>query len=108
MCLIENDDERSSFDREKLRKARKEHKCHECSKKIEKGQNYKEIVSCYEGSFYLRKHCTTCDMAADWLSKNCGGWVYDHIVDDVLDHVSEYPNDQTLKLIVEEVLLNPI
>ena len=49
-----------SFQRETIRKARKEHKCSICQKKIMPGESYHEYAGVYEGDFYYSKECETC------------------------------------------------
>lgn len=70
-------------------KARKDHKCDECRRVICKGEIYKAESTLYEGEFSAHKTCTHCMVAREWLSDECGGYVWSAVVEDIGEHVSE-------------------
>lgn len=89
MCQIDYCDERVLVLSENIRQARKEHKCAECNRAIEPGEKYLVESYIYDGEFTMHKTCTHCQVARDWLAKECGGWLYSGVYEDIREHVSE-------------------
>jgi hypothetical protein len=85
-----DDAESCSFWNEKVRKARKSHKCHECGRLIAAGEFYRHCVWIGDGEFGHSNMCTHCDVGAEWLRKNCGGFLTHAIAEDIDQHVDEY------------------
>lgn len=101
MCAIDDCDERVEVLREKDRAARKEHRCSECRRTIAPGETYHYEFGKLEGEAVTYRTCAHCMVARKWLHKNCGGWIYNGVIQEILDHSVEYPAlADPLKLIV--------
>lgn len=92
MCAIDDCDERVEILREKDRVGRKEHRCSECWRTIAIGDTYHYEFGTLEGEAVTYRTCTHCMVARQWLSKNCGGWIYQGVIQEILDHADEYPD----------------
>ena len=90
MCMIDAG-ETYKVSRSAIRTARTQHKCGECSRVIAKGETYRYCTGLYDDYWNVHKTCRHCDVARAWLSKNCGGWLYESVYDDIREHASEYP-----------------
>lgn len=85
MCMYEDCDERAQVLGERYQKARKEHRCSECARVIKPGEKY--LVEFIKSDDVEQiKTCSHCEIARDWLSAECGGWVYTAIEEDVMEH----------------------
>lgn len=73
-----------------IRKARKEHRCNECHRVIEKGEPYR-YMTYVEIRYKYGKHliCQHCQIVCQWLSAECGGYLYETVYEDVREHVTE-------------------
>lgn len=89
MCMIDGC-EPNDFSTYTMRKARKEHRCAECHRVIGPGETYRRNVSAYDGMMDTHKVCSHCQVAATWLSENCGGYVTHAVEEDIAQHVDEY------------------
>lgn len=87
--MADNADPCSFWD-ESQRKARKTHKCSECGRAIEAGEVYRYCRWVLEGQWDTSKMCGHCEVAAEWLRKNCGGFLIHGIHEDIREHVDEY------------------
>lgn len=72
------------------RRARKPHKCDECSRKIERGETYHFGKILLEGTWFENKRCEHCSVLADWLANECGGYLYEGVLEDFREHAEEY------------------
>lgn len=79
------------------RKARKPHKCDECRRVIEIGETYLHERGIGDGPF-TNKTCSHCQVACDWLSKQCGGWVYTQVEEELREHWDEDTSYRTREL----------
>jgi hypothetical protein len=92
MCMIdgcEYDRVHNSY----MRKARKRHRCEECERFIEASEPYRYTSGIdSEGEAFSHKLCQHCNVGAQWLIDNCGGWVRggDCLIDDLKEHGEEY------------------
>jgi hypothetical protein len=73
------------------RKARKEHRCSECYRTIAKGERYRYEVTVYDGFTSTIKTCKHCWVAREWLTENCGGFIYKQVLEEIREHAEEYP-----------------
>lgn len=89
MCMVD-DSESCSFWDEESRKAKKLHKCNECGRQIAPGEIYLYCKWIYDGDWGTSKMCAHCEVAAEWLRINCGGFVTHNIYEDISEHVDEY------------------
>lgn len=89
MCMADDADPCSYWD-ESVHKARKTHKCSECDRAIAPGEPYRSCRWISEGQWSTSKMCSHCEVAAEWLRKNCGGFLTFGIHEDIREHVDEY------------------
>lgn len=87
MCMIDDGD-RAEFSHTSIHKARKEHKCGECFRVITKGELYQRVAGVWEGHYMVNKTCINCVDGQEWLWKQCGGWLYEGIAEDLEEHWS--------------------
>jgi hypothetical protein len=72
------------------RKARKIHRCNDCSRNIAIGEAYHVGKWACDGTVETFRMCAHCRVAADWLTENCGGYLWGGILEDISEHVEEY------------------
>ena len=90
MCLIAyHDDGIAVVLAARIRTARKQHSCHECYRKIMPGEKYHDERHLWDGELQNYKICPHCDVARDWLTEECGGFLYTAIQEDILEHANE-------------------
>lgn len=89
MCMAD-DAEACTFWNSTWRRARKMYKCGECGRTILYGEHYLYMAWLFDGDFSTSRMCAHCHVAAEWLMKNCGGWLAWGIREDVQEHVDEY------------------
>lgn len=90
MCMIDDCDERVNILSDREYTARKPHKCGECGRQISPGERYKVEFGVISGHTERYKTCAHCLVARQWLSDNCGGWVYEGIEEDFREHAQDY------------------
>lgn len=90
MCRID-DCERFEVSTTVQVKARKPHTCGECRRTISVGETYTKDTGLHEGYWSAFKTCGHCLIGRQWLVKNCGGFVYEQVADEVEEHAHEYP-----------------
>lgn len=73
--------------------ARKAHKCRECGRVIEPGERYHVDRFLWEGKLDTFKVCAHCMVARQWLSDECGGWLFGDVEEDIREHAhsGNYP-----------------
>lgn len=72
--------------------ARKSHVCDECHRSISPGERYLYAFFVSEGGGVSCHTCAHCLAAAEWLVKNCGGWVHAQVLEELVEHQGDYPN----------------
>ena len=97
MCMID-DSVQNDFWQEHSRTARKEHKCGECYRPIRKGEQYWYASGKSEGRIYNSKMCRHCHVVADWLVRNCRGYLYSEVMEDFRQHAEA--NMPMLRLVI--------
>jgi hypothetical protein len=85
--MIETADDRVEMISESRPKARKEHICSECRRTIQKGESYTVEVYHFDGDFTTHKTCRHCMVVRDWLARECGGWLFGGVAEDIQEHV---------------------
>lgn len=98
MCMIDDDGYAPEFWREEARRARKQHKCQECNRLVAKGEHYWFHASKHDGKFHSSKMCAHCRVAAQWLLRNCRGYLYTQVIEDLQEHAEA--NLAMLRLVV--------
>lgn len=82
------DAERAEFHSERIHSARKEHKCYECGRIIRVGEKYEYTAAKWDGDIHFIKTCSHCKAAKQWLVKQCGGYVWGGVKEDLREHMS--------------------
>jgi hypothetical protein len=98
MCMVDAAEDVRLLSDRVITRARKEHKCDECCRTIDVGETYRSLgytddYSCW----YSHKLCAHCQIATQWLTDNCGGYVYHAVAEDLIYHLRE-EFDQTLPI----------
>lgn len=88
MCMVD-DAEYSAIHRSDWRRARKEHRCVDCGRTIQRGERYLSAGGLYEGAWWADKQCEHCNGAAQLLVRECGGFLFAGVQEDLAEHVSE-------------------
>lgn len=86
MCMIDNGDRPEFWSEKTIRKSRKDHKCGECGRIIAIGEPYWYGFGKQDGYTYDAKTCQHCRIIANWLRRNCNGFIYSAMVEDFGNH----------------------
>lgn len=89
MCMIDSADPVTPINDGEYRKARKAHKCNECRRAIDVGERYHYETFTGDNGFTQHKTCAHCMVARDWLQKECSGWIYGGVEEDLREHVTD-------------------
>lgn len=89
MCMVDDAD-RVNILSNVDRVARKEHRCGECGRMIQRGETYKVEAGVIDGRMDVYKTCAHCLVVREWLSGECGGWVYAATDEDIVEHCNGY------------------
>lgn len=88
MCSIDVDP--PEFFNSKTVTARKSHKCDECARDILDGEVYTNAIGKWDGTFSAFKTCSHCTVLQKWLRRECGGFLYGGLSDEMEEHAREY------------------
>lgn len=87
MCAIDDADYFCEVLSSRTLTARKAHRCNECGRTIEPGESYLcEFLTDKEQGARVHKTCAHCQIVREWLLRECGGWLYSGIAEDIGDH----------------------
>ncbi len=86
MCRVDDAESWEFFSGDSSRRARKQWTCGECRRTIAVGETYHYAAGKYDGDFATYQTCQHCWAAALWLSVACGGWLYDAVYDELVEH----------------------
>jgi hypothetical protein len=98
--MVDDLDDRCSIWNETYRKARKPYRCGECRRDIAVGERYVYLWALGEDGPFTARWCIHCDVAKEWLWKNCGGSIVSCIKEDIEQHVEEYNRMDLARLAV--------
>lgn len=98
MCMIDDGDRPEFWSEKSIRKSRKEHKCEECGRAIAVGEPCWYGFGKQDGYTYSSRTCTHCRVIADWLLRNCRGFVYGAMIEDFGNHAEA--NVAMLRIVV--------
>lgn len=70
-------------------RARKEHRCGECRRTIKVGETYLRDAGKCDGDVKTLTTCAHCARAQEWLVKQCNGFVYSDVGNDLAEHFAE-------------------
>jgi hypothetical protein len=85
MCMIDGNYPEFWSER-KIASSRKEHRCDECFRTIRIGEPYWSAFGKQDGGTYTGTTCRHCRVIAEWLVRNCNGFLYSEIVEDFGNH----------------------
>lgn len=85
MCMIDGD-ACSTMIQSRHLVARKRHRCGECRRTISPGETYLREVIADDGHASTHKTCSHCEVATEWLARECGGYFYESAADDIAGH----------------------
>lgn len=97
MCAAADADPWDFFQSKIVKKSRKQHKCCECGRTIKVGESYEKSIGKYdyEKRFWAFKTCIDCvDGPCAWLKKECGGYLFEGVYEDLMDH---WENNWTIR-----------
>lgn len=89
MCMIDDGDGYSTNLREERRRARVEHRCCECRRTISPGETYIADTVVCDGELSTYKTCAHCDVVRGWLMRECQGFAYQYVKEDIIEHARE-------------------
>lgn len=89
MCMVDYNDDPATELAKNHPVARKQHKCSECRRIIQPGEHYLNERIAYDGSCSTYKTCSHCEVARTWLARQCGGWIFGSVAEDIHEHASE-------------------
>ena len=101
MCMVDYADEMCEVLQSGFRKARKSHKCNECRREIKPAELYRYEYIKFDGELDSHKTCPQCLVVRYWLEKECSGWVYGGIEEDLVEHAQEghlYPSPHWMSI----------
>ncbi|HNC59759.1 MAG TPA: hypothetical protein PLP33_30335 [Leptospiraceae bacterium] len=84
--MLSYDTEYFKLEREETRKARKAHRCSECYRQILPGETYNWFTGYIDGGFDVYKTCQHCQVAKEWLNKQCSGYNFTEVQEDITQH----------------------
>lgn len=90
MCRIDDADGQVEVLQAGYRKARKLHTCIECRRGVLPGESYHYEFGVLDGDRVTYKTCSHCMVAREWLNKNCGGWVFYDVIEEIEEHGQDY------------------
>jgi hypothetical protein len=90
MCMMDYCDDMVTMLSESDPKARKPHRCNECRRVIAVGEKYHVDRYVFDGSMTAHKTCAHCMVAREWLAKECGGWVFGSVEEDLDEHLDSH------------------
>lgn len=88
MCRVEQADW-ATFQNVTNPRARKEHRCGECRRTIPVGEQYERTSGLYDSKWDVYCTCQHCQRARLWLERECGGWVYTEVCEELIEHWQE-------------------
>lgn len=89
MCMIEDAEIADIYRETVVHRARKPHKCLDCFREIAPGESYTAVDMLYDGRWTHEEMCAHCHAAAQWLVKECGGFLVGGIEEDLEMHWRE-------------------
>ncbi len=88
MCMMD-EGPGMQLTQDNMRRARKDHRCGECGRAIQKGEIYRNISGLWEGEFVSEKTCGHCAIGQNLLSRECDGFVFHAVAEDLHEHIRE-------------------
>ena len=87
MCMIDDGGDRYRYSQTKQPLARKEHVCGECGRQIAAGEHYEAFRGLLaDFGWRTEQTCVHCVAAREWLTVNCGGFVFQGVQQDLEEH----------------------
>ncbi|MCK5769502.1 hypothetical protein [Algiphilus sp.] len=76
------------------------HRCNECGRRIHPGERYTREAFVLDGDFVQHATCAHCAVVREWLERECGGYVFGAVGEDLDEHALEYRRIDLLRLCV--------
>lgn len=89
MCMIEDADGCVTLLSKDFRRTSRERTCDECRRPIAIGEMYLREKTIFEGEFSTWTVCPQCLIVRHWLQKECGGYLYGGLQEDLEEHLGE-------------------
>jgi len=96
MCMVDDADMVTVLS-DQLFRARKVAKCMECGRSIQTGELYKREGYLFEGAISTHRTCAQCLVCREWLVRECRGFLYSGIYEDLSEHFTESDYPSTIK-----------
>ena len=90
MCMIDWADGRCDVLVCRHQRARLTHKCTECGRVIEIGEKYLYERTKFEGDVQTHRTCPHCERVRQWLTAECGGWLWQGVEEDICEHADDW------------------
>jgi len=91
--MIDGSDERYQVWKKTLvKKARSVHTCSECERTIAAGESYAYFTAgpSEDKGWDTYHTCAHCEVACDWLTEVCSGFLHTCVQEDIEEHAKEY------------------
>lgn len=95
MCAIDSCDP-ADFYTATIRRARKTHQCFECRREINPGEEYEYVTGSWDRQITSFKTCAHCLAGRHWLSAWCGGFMHGNVLDETIEHFTEWEVERTV------------
>lgn len=92
MCAIDGGERPDVYSGTYIKAARKPHKCEECSRTIDVGEPYHRAFMVYDRIVSTFLTCQHCCVGHGWLLDNCGGFMHAGLIEEMSEHIEEYPD----------------
>ena len=99
MCAID-DAEPCEFMDARFVTARKSHKCDECKRPIAAKEEYERVAAKWNGEFHSMAICSHCVAAREYLNRECNGYAYGVIREDLEEHWQDGGSLELAKIVV--------
>lgn len=98
MCRVDYADEYMQGLQQKVVRGRKPYRCCECSRQIEVGERHEYYAGAWEGGVQSFRTCLQCTEARSWLVKECGGFLFTEVLDELHEHWNDEPSLRSWEL----------
>lgn len=104
MCQIDNSETYAVWGHRRIAASRKDHRCAECYRVISRGEPYERYTGGpsfgVDGGWDVFPVCAHCQVAAQWLVRECRGFVHTQVIEDIQEHAETYRRADLYRLVV--------
>lgn len=97
MCRVDDSDPWKFFNAE-IRHARRPYKCCECGRHIAIREAYRYAIGRMDDQVYTYRTCQHCEAAGHWLLIVCGGFLFEGLLEELVEHWEESPTLRSITL----------